>query len=430
MARLVFGVTIVLIPFRLRYILLERPVSLIYKDFTDFLLFGSDIAVFVLLIFWALSLLFDRRPVWLGPRFMWLPLIGLCFTSLVTSFTSLDAALSIYHTLRLIVLFLFYLYIVNEIHSLSLISISISIQVIMQSLVALAQFFLQYSIGLEFFGEHKLNPAIGGVSIVSTGSTRVLRSYGLTEHPNVLGGCLALSLILLFAVYLYGKQQTRRGVALVFMLGLLALFVTFSRSAWLALLGGTSLLMGAVAISRDWQKIKSVLWLSLPSIILLAPLVWNYSGYLGARLNFGDSYETNPYENRSIGQRLILNQVGIHVFLDKPLTGIGLGASALAVKKYYSAIFMPPHLVLLAVAMEIGIFGLFFYLLLLPLPFLVVVRKKINCIANPLLLTASALLIAMTLIGFFDIYPWLLQPGRLWQWLSLGLWVVAYEMDA
>ncbi len=114
--------------------------------------------------------------------------------------------------------------------------------------------------------------------------------------------------------------------------------------------------------------------------------------------------------------------------MDRPLTGIGLGASALAIKKYYSAIFVPPHFVLLAVAVETGLFGLSFYLLILLLPFLVIARKKINLVANPLLLTSSALLIAMTLIGFFDIYPWLLSPGRLWQWLCWGVWAVSYEL--
>jgi O-antigen ligase len=192
---------------------------------------------------------------------------------------------------------------------------------------------------------------------------------------------------------------------------------------------GTSLLIGAVAVSRDWQKLKSALWLGLPGIMLLVPLVWNYSGYVGARLNFEDSFEKNPYENRSIGQRLELNDFGVKIFLDRPLTGIGPGASALAIKKYYSAIFVPPHFVLLVVAMETGFVGLCCYLLLLFLPFLVVLRKKVNLISNPLLLTAFALLISMTLIGFFDIYPWLLPPGRLWQWLSWGLWAVAYEMD-
>lgn len=427
-ARLAFGLTIVLIPFRFRYILLERPVLDIYKDYTDFLLFGSDIAMTLVLTFWMFSLLFGRSPVWLGPKFMLVPLVGLLFTSLITSFTSLDVSLSLYNTIRSIILFLLYLYIINEVHSLSFIGISISIQVIIQSLVALAQFFLQYAIGLAIFGEHELDPAIGGVSIVSIGSTRILRSYGLTEHPNVLGGSLAFSLILLFAIYLYGKQRRKRGVVPVFLLGLLALFVTFSRSAWLAFLIGTISLTGVIAILHDWQKIKSVFWLSLLGILLLIPLAWQYSDYIGARLNVGDSFERNADEHRSIEQRLTLNKAGIQVFLDRPLAGIGLGASALAIKKYFAALFVPPHFVLLVVAMEIGIFGLICYLLLFFLPFLLVIRNTKSLFDNPCLLTASTLLIALALIGLFDIYPWLLPSGRLWQWLIWGFWAVAYKL--
>lgn len=427
-ARLAFGLTIVLIPFRFRYILLERPVPDIYKDYTDFLLFGSDIAVSFVLIFWMFSLLFGRSPVWLGPKFMLVPLVGLLFTSLITSFTSLDISLSLYNTIRSIILFLLYLYIINEVRSLSLIGISISIQVIIQSLVALAQFFLQYAIGLAIFGEHELDPAIGGVSIVSIGSTRILRSYGLTEHPNVLGGSLAFSLILLFAIYLYGKQRMKRGVVPVFLFGLLALFVTFSRSAWLAFLVGTISLTGVIAILHDWQKIKSVFWLSLLGTLLLIPLAWQYSDYIGARLNVGDSFENNADEHRSIEQRLTLNKAGIQIFLDRPLAGIGLGASALAIKKYFAALFVPPHFVLLVVAMEIGIFGLICYLLLFFIPFLLVIRNTKSLFDNPCLLTASTLLIALFLIGLFDIYPWLLPSGRLWQWLIWGFWAVAHKL--
>ena len=40
---------------------------------------------------------------------------------------------------------------------------------------------------------------------------------------------------------------------------------------------------------------------------------------------------------------------------------------------------------------------------------------------------ASALLLALTLVGFFDYYTWLLAPGRLWQWLAWGLWAAAYR---
>jgi len=430
-ARLCFCLTIVLTPFRFRYLLLERPAPPVYKDFTDFHLFGSDVAVLALLAFWALSLLFAPRPVRLGPKFMSLPLAGLIFTCLVTSFSSLDVELSLYHTLRLAVLFLFYLYLVNEVRSPSLIVVAVALQVIVQSLTALAQFFLQFSIGLKLFGEHELDPAVRGVSIVSTGSTRVLRSYGLTEHPNVLGGCLALGLILLLAVYLHGKPNMKKGAAPAILLGLPALFVTFSRSAWLAFIIGAFILTGAAARAREWKKLQSVLWLALAAFLILAPLVWNYSSYVGARFNVDGSFKKNPYENRSIGERLLLDEAGLHIFFDKPVSGVGLGASALAIKKYFPDFrgsFVPPHFVLLAVAMETGVVGVIFYIFLLLFPWLALARNKKNLLGKPTLLAASVLLMAMTLIGFFDIYPWLLPPGRLWQWLAWGLWVVAYEL--
>ena len=40
---------------------------------------------------------------------------------------------------------------------------------------------------------------------------------------------------------------------------------------------------------------------------------------------------------------------------------------------------------------------------------------------------ASGLLLALTLVGLFDYYTWLLVPGRLWQWLAWGLWAVAFQ---
>jgi O-antigen ligase len=430
LARLFFGITIILIPFRFRYSLVERPAPPVYKDFTDFLLFGSDIALLVLLGFWGLSLLFLLRPVNLGPKFMWMPLMGLIVTCLITSFTSLDVKLSLYNTLRLILLFLFYLYIINELRSYTLVIISVTIQVIVQSFIALGQFFLQRSVGLQAFGEHTLNPSVRGVSIVSTGVTRLLRSYGLAEHPNILGGCLAFGLILFLAVYLDGQPNVRLWISFVMVIGLSALFVTFSRSAWLAFLMGTLILLGNVALAHDWKKLRSVVWLALASLLVLAPLVGTYSGYVGARLNFGGSFSKNPYEIRSIAERLLLDRAGLHIFLDKPFTGVGLGTSAIAIRKYFPHFrgsFVPPHLVLLAVAIELGIVGLIFYIFSLLIPWVELLKYKVVIRRKPILLIMSVLLMAITLIGFFDIYPWLPPTGRLWQWLIWGLWVVAYE---
>jgi O-antigen ligase len=312
--------------------------------------------------------------------------------------------------------------------SLYLIGVSISIQVIFQSLITLMQFFLQQSIGLQSLGEHELDPNVYGVSVVSIGLTRILRPYGLTEHPNILGGCLAFSLILLFAAYLYGDQGIRRVILLIFALGLPALFVTFSRSAWLAFLLGTMILLGMSILQRGWYKVSSFLWLGLLSTLVLAPFIWQYAGYIGVRLNVGNSFQINADENRSLAQRLNLDELGFRIFLQNSLSGIGLGASALAINQFHVSNPVPPHLVLLAVAMETGVLGLILYAALLCLPFIALLKKKIRKPVHALLTTLSVLLIAITLVGFFDIYPWLLQPGRIWQWLAWGLWAVAYEM--
>jgi hypothetical protein len=45
---------------------------------------------------------------------------------------------------------------------------------------------------------------------------------------------------------------------------------------------------------------------------------------------------------------------------------------------------------------------------------------------SPALVRMSAILLAITLVGFFDYYTWLLVPGRLWQWTTWGLWSIVY----
>ena len=82
-------------------------------------------------------------------------------------------------------------------------------------------------------------------------------------------------------------------IALIFMLALPALFVTFSRSAWLAFLVGIAILLGTEVTQWRPSKTKSVLGLGLLSVLVLSPFVWQYSQYIGARLNAENSFEKN-----------------------------------------------------------------------------------------------------------------------------------------
>jgi hypothetical protein len=82
---------------------------------------------------------------------------------------------------------------------------------------------------------------------------------------------------------------------------------------------------------------------------------------------------------------------------------------------------------LLEAAAEIGILGALFYGFLMVSPWLALWMNHRQLQFTPLLIGASALLLAVSVVGFFDYYTWLLEPGRYWQWLAWALWGLAYQ---
>lgn len=443
LARVTFGLTVVLLPLRWRVVLTARPNPPVYSDYTDFLLFASDITMLATLLFWGISLALDRRKVVLGKSHIWLPLLGLTLTGWVSISNSWDAPLSIYHALRLTALFFFYLFFVNEIHSFSWVILPVSLQVLSQSGIAIGQSLLQKDLGLRILGEYALDPAWSGVSIVEANGVRFLRAYGLSDHPNILGGCLAFGLILLLMIFLPGGESIlasgwpvlsrlrfRLLTGLVFVLGVLSLGLTFSRSAWLAFVCGAAFLLGVAAREQGWRCLRPAWILATTSLVVLIPLIWSNQPYFSVRLNAGDSFTKPTAENQAIGERVLLNATANHIFAEHALSGVGLGASPIAMKYLYPQFptyYQPPHFALLAAAVETGVFGATFYFLLLVAPLFVFLTQKGRSGNNPIVLTAMALLLGIAIIGLFDYYTWLLLPGRLWQWIAWGFWTVALE---
>ncbi len=102
----------------------------------------------------------------------------------------------------------------------------------------------------------------------------------------------------------------------------------------------------------------------------------------------------------------------------------------MALKAYYPKLdspYSPPHWTLLDAALETGMLGAAFYLALLVFPFVAYFRQHHVFLPNPDAAAAIALLVSITLVGLFDYYTWLLQAGRLWQWLAWGLWALTWE---
>ncbi len=422
--KIFFGLTIIFIPFRWRIDLLPRPMPPLYGDYTNFQLFISDITLICLLIFWLTSIIINPKKIKIGNPLIWICLIGLTLAGIISIYGSIDPALSRYHVIRFILLLLFYLYIVNQVQSPVWVIVPIGLQIIIQTPIAIGQSLAQSSLGLQKLGEILLNPQILGISIIPVDEMRFLRAYGLSDHPNILGGSLAFSLIILFAVVLYGKNRQPLFASIIFLFSFPALLMTFSRSAWLALMVSISFMVSIEALTKRWDSLKRASLLGILSLIIVMPFLSKNFSVFQQRINSVDVTQDEPMKERQF-----LLQAGNTLFIEHPTLGVGLGATPFAFERRFENFplnFQPPHYVPLLVPLETGILGGFFYLTLFFMPFIYFFINRKTVTNNPYVLGATALLFGICVVSLFDYYTWYVT-GRTWQWLAWGIYSVAIQ---
>ncbi len=423
-----FSALIVLSPFRARFELVSRPDAPVYGDYTDFLLFWSDVAFVALLALWGLSLLISGRVPRFGPPAIRWPIFGLLAVTWLSAAASIDPALSAYNALRLTAAAALGLYVINEIDSVGKIAPALVAMVVLQGVVGIGQAIDQESVGLHQLGELHLEVNVGGTSVVwSDEGPRQLRAYGLSDHPNILAGLLAVALVLVAGVAAGARDIWRAPLAVVFALGCAALLLTFSRTGALALGFALLLILALFAYRRDWRSVGAWAAVALGGVIICLALIKPYGGELRQRGVVFDPSEVSSTERRSLSERETLVKVTNDVFVARPLLGVGVGALPKALKDRWPNFgydYQPAHFALLTVAAETGIVGGMMYGALIVVPFLLLWWRRREL--TPELIAASGALLAVTILGLFDYYTWSLAPGRIWFWLILGLWAGAY----
>lgn len=237
--------------------------------------------------------------------------------------------------------------------------------VFLHSLLAVYQFFAQQAPAFKYLGLAFHNPTILGTSVVETIDGRWLRAYGGFDHPNILGGVLAISLIM--AAFLLAKkkilnnvQQTWSSIFLFvfYFVGLYALFFTFSRAAWLALiLGLISLLIIFIRYYDKWILGRFIALIFF-SLLLLGIASVPFQDLLTARV----AVETR-LEQKSINDRYTYLSEAKSLLSENFMTGVGIG-------NYHTALtladnnkkavwdYQPVHNVFLLLCSETGIFAL------------------------------------------------------------------------
>ena len=420
-AALAFAALIVALPWRNRIDPFPHPTTM-PAPLSEVVLYAIDGLVLVTIAAWIAGRLVRPRPFRFGPPAIVIPALALVALAWLTLPFAVLPALSVFGAVRLTALVVLAAYVISEVRGPASLAIPLGLMIGIEASIAIGQFVTQGSLGLTAIGEVHLNPVLSGVSIVlREDGVRVLRAYGLSTHPNVLGGMLAVAILLLLAA----RPKNRLGVGLqaaAVALGTGGLLVTFSRGAWLGLGAGlvaSLIVLGVAAICRDRRQ-----WLAIGGLALAVGAAggWLLRDEIAIRSGLAPTEPAS--EARSIDERLAQIDLGWRVVLERPVTGTGLGGAPVEMQRLdptFPYAYYPPHLVPLVATAELGLGGGLAVLALLVGPWILLLRSRGRWKRE--LAAASGALLAVTVVGLLDYYPWVGGPGRTLFWVVLALWV-------
>jgi O-antigen ligase len=344
-------------------------------------------------------------------------LLGLLGLGIVNIPLAQDTLLASYFTTRYLLLFGLYLFLLKEPELPWLIGPLLG-GLTIQSLVALGQFIKQSSLGLQALGEVTVTPYSPGACIIGGMGRHWLRAYGLTQHPNILGGVLTVSLLLLIGWYSEASRSWRLFLLPFFLLGTVALLTTFSRAAWLGFIAGIGLILAVVVGNKGVTRSYNLPLLTLGALVGVVSLT--FIGIWGPLF-------LSRLRAPSLDERLFLMQVAL--ILTQRRLGLGVGNGNFTVAFYQltgggldGPHYQPVHDITLLATAELGPLGgaLWLWLLLTPWSWIWVRRKHLW--GRLWFASLSAALLALYLVGFFDFYPWFFPQGQVLLWIIWGLW--------
>ncbi len=328
----------------------------------------------------------------------------------------------------------------------------IILSLIPHALFAVMQFFIQYVPGTSLLGMASQDPKSLGVSVIQVADMRFLRAYGGFPHPNILGGFMVFGILIGSWLYsqlnCFAKHDNKANQAesreadlkRLFFLAIIpifttALFYSFSRSAWLALLVGMTVMIAITFLRGSTQKAEG---LKVLSVILLTFLPLTIIHWDLAASRFGLTTEPARLERQSTNARTDSIKDGVRIFQAYPIFGTGPNAELPALAKLTAPLnkggegglskpLEPPHNVFILILANWGtagslvIFGFILFLLrqiMRAWPYSSPIYKSL----------AISLLAAWLTISLFDHYLYSFWPGQLLSLLTayiLIFWLIS-----
>ncbi len=185
----------------------------------------------------------------------------------------------------------------------------------------------------------------------------VMRMKGAAYGPNYFAIGLLPFLGIAFYNSFVQKKKLLKVFSLVISISIIcALMVTFSRAGFVGLLG-----MLLIAAFKAKKKIKAFLLLILVVILLINTMpahVWDR--FIGTKATLENLENTSNVDNTK--RRFLLARAAWKMFLDHPLSGVGIGNYYYESREYEPIHAGRAHTMYLEIMAELGLVGIFLFL--------------------------------------------------------------------
>lgn len=398
----------------------QFPHERVYFIYTDALFYLANGLVLLAVILWASTKIAQSPQLPITnyrKQILHTPFSFLLFTFfLLTAFSTLwsrDWRTSLAVALHILLIFLLILSLRDWSHAWRAVLLGCCAALSFEFIMGVVEFITQstrFLAPLHLTWPGPLDASVRGAIIVQlpTGET-FLRAYGTLPHPNILGG-FALIFLLGPIAFFTRKEKPNNLALLLLVLGTALLAITFSRSAWLALVVFSMVLIWK---SKYFDRKRLAVLLAVMALSFIVTL-FPYRQLVQARTINTSSHS----EEFSFIGRAWLNGEATKMIREYPLTGVGVGAFIieLARRAGEGYIVEPAHNILLLAGAELGIPGLLLFLAI-SISFVYQLFKTQN--QNKILVGAT--LTGLGIISLFDHYLWTIAPSRLMFGLVIGL---------
>jgi len=398
-----FYALVFLIPLNLakHFVLPQSYVGGILVDYLIPSIYVTDILIFLIVLLWAFSGWKNNLNL---SRILFIFLTA-GFFSVVTSSSFFP---SVYFFVRLVLYALLCLYVASnfkiEKDFNKLVKI-FAFDIFLLGVLAFFQFIYQGSVfnNYLFFGEQPYSLSTPQISVKNMFGNAVVPAYGTFRHPNAFGGYLSILTLFVFSSLNFSNFRRNGFYKISVCAGLIGLFFTLSRSAWVSFLFGALF----VFLIRKLGKKGVLVSLVLTFVISLSTLF---------TLNFSKYIESNSLQTRTRLQTTAFNMIRNNF-----LYGVGLNNFTVRLAQYEDKFALPRfvqpvHNIFILVLAEGGIF---FFLLFISILFYAGISLLKRSYGPPAYLFVS--LLQLVILGSFDHYLFTGVQTQILFWLIVGL---------